>query len=72
MKILILGVTGMLGSELFFHLTKTEQHIVHGTVRRTLLPPQIASYSNSIIRKVEASNFLKIQDIIHNGIHFSG
>jgi len=67
MKVLILGVTGMLGSEVFLHLKESSQYIVHGTVRKMLPASHLMKYSDTIISGVEASNLKKIKQIIEEG-----
>jgi len=65
-KILILGVTGMLGHTLFFYLKNNNDYIVYGTARN--LTPLYSffksRYSDYLIDHVDADNFDSIKTVI--------
>ena len=77
MKVLVLGVTGMLGYSLFSNLKEDNSLSVYGTVRSILNKDNFFNnYTDSIITNVDVSNwdtitnaFLKIQpDVVINCI----
>ena len=66
-KVLLLGVSGMLGNALFLNILNSKKFLVKGTTRykgKKIFPEYI--YKNSIIRGIDVINFNKLEKLIKN------
>jgi len=63
MKILILGINGMLGSTLFFHLSQNKKNDIFGTTRNKVLLRSFKN-KNNIFCGVDATEFSTFRSII--------
>ncbi len=68
MKILVLGITGMLGHTLFFYLNKKKEYDIYATIRNKeeinrFFPTNL---HNKIISDINVFNIETVKDIIKN------
>ena len=63
MKVLVIGVTGMLGSMLFQNLSHDKRFTIYGTMRKTL---KTSSFENIFTEIDVISNFDKLVEIIYD------
>ena len=69
MNILILGASGMLGSQLLHYFVEKSLYEVIGTIRTSDIPPQLESYRSHLQIKVDANDFSLVERVIvDNGI----
>ena len=64
MKIVVLGVSGMLGSQVFFSLHRDERYDVYGTLRQPSVPEVLSSFGAKIITSVSGENIAGLEAVL--------